>query len=51
MIVWTGLENNKLLCLNNDGTYVGSGGIGYIDELPGPVFKGPCNHKAYVGPV
>jgi len=28
------LEKNNLLCLNNDGTYVGSGGFGWSDELP-----------------
>jgi len=28
------LEANHLLCLNNDGTYVGSGGYGFSDELP-----------------
>jgi len=34
------LEQNNLLSLNNDGTYVGSGGYGYIDSLPQPDFKG-----------
>ena len=34
------LEENSLLCLNNDGTYVGSGGLGYTNELPGPDFNG-----------
>ncbi len=29
------LEDNGLLSLNNDGTYVGSGGFGYSRELPG----------------
>jgi hypothetical protein len=28
------LENNKLLTLNNDGQYVGSGGLGYSNEIP-----------------
>jgi hypothetical protein len=28
------LEENGLLSLNNDGTYVGSGGFGYTRELP-----------------
>lgn len=28
------LEAHDLLSLNNDGTYVGSGGFGYTDELP-----------------
>jgi hypothetical protein len=28
------LEKNSLLSLNNDGTYVGSGGFGYTRELP-----------------
>lgn len=36
------LENNKLLSLNNDCTYVGSGGFGYTDELPKSDFNG--NH-------
>lgn len=34
------LETNNLLSLNNDGTYVGSGGYGYTDELPQPDFNG-----------
>jgi len=34
------LEKNGLLSLNNDGTYVGSGGFGYTDELPQPDFNG-----------
>jgi hypothetical protein len=33
------LEDNKLLSLNNDGTYVGSGGFGYTDELPNSDFN------------
>jgi len=32
------LEENGLLSLNNDGTYVGSGGFGWTDELPGEGF-------------
>ena len=28
------LEDNNLLSLNNDGTYVGSGGFGWTNELP-----------------
>lgn len=28
------LQENGLLSLNNDGTYVGSGGFGYTRELP-----------------
>ncbi len=28
------LEERGLLCANSDGTYVGSGGFGYTDELP-----------------
>jgi hypothetical protein len=28
------LEQHDLLCLNNDGTYVGSGGFGFTDQLP-----------------
>ncbi len=34
------LEQNGLLSLNNDGTYVGSGGFGWTDELPQPDFDG-----------
>jgi hypothetical protein len=34
------LEQNGLLSPNNDGTYVGSGGYGYTDELPGAGFGG-----------
>lgn len=34
------LEANGLLSLNNDGTYVGSGGFGFTDELPSQDFQG-----------
>ncbi len=34
------LEANGLLSLNNDGTYVGSGGFGYTRELPQKDFDG-----------
>lgn len=34
------LEANDLLSLNNDGTYVGSGGFGWARELPQPDFAG-----------
>ena len=34
------LEQHNLLSLNNDGTYVGSGGYGYTDELPQNDFTG-----------
>jgi hypothetical protein len=34
------LERNGLLPLNNDGTYVGSGGFGWSRELPQPDFAG-----------
>lgn len=34
------LEKNNLLSLNNDGTFVGSGGYGWTDELPQSDFKG-----------
>jgi hypothetical protein len=30
------LENNKLLSLNTGGSYVGSGGFGWTNQLPGP---------------
>ncbi len=34
------LEREGLLSLNNDGTYVGSGGYGFTDELPQEDFNG-----------
>jgi len=34
------LESSGLLSLNNDGTYVGSGGFGWSRELPQPDFAG-----------
>jgi len=34
------LEENDLLSLNNDGTYVGSGGFGWTNELPQSDFDG-----------
>ncbi len=34
------LEQNNLLSLNNDGTYVGSGGYGFSNDLPQPDFSG-----------
>jgi hypothetical protein len=34
------LEENNLLSLNNDGTYVGSGGFGWTNELPQSDFDG-----------
>jgi len=34
------LEKEGLLSHNSDGTYVGSGGFGYTDELPQPDFSG-----------
>lgn len=34
------LEESGLLSLNNDGTYVGSGGFGYTHELPSSGFEG-----------
>lgn len=40
------LEEKGLLSLNNDGTYVGSGGFGYTHELPQKDFDGkvrPCD--------
>ncbi|NCC75121.1 MAG: hypothetical protein EOM08_01665 [Clostridia bacterium] len=39
------LESNKRLALNNDGTYVGSGGMGYTRELPAPDFAGLVRAK------
>lgn len=39
-------ESRQLLSLNNDCTYVGTGGWGYSDELPGDDFDGvvKCKH-------
>lgn len=34
------LEEEGLLSLNNDGSYVGSGGLGWSTELPAPDFDG-----------
>lgn len=34
------LEENGLLCLNNDGTYVGSGGFGWTKGLPQAGYEG-----------
>jgi hypothetical protein len=34
------LEAKGLLSLNNDGTYVGSGGFGWTQELPQPDYEG-----------
>jgi hypothetical protein len=34
------LESEGLLSLNNDGTYIGSGGLGWCHELPQPDFAG-----------
>ena len=34
------LESEGLLSLNNDGAYVGSGGLGWSDELPADGFSG-----------
>jgi len=39
------LEENNLLSLNNDGTYVGSGGFGFTDELPAGDFNGQVRCK------
>ncbi len=43
------LEANNLLSLNNDGTYVGSGGYGYTDELPPSGFQRQCPLQRHVG--
>jgi hypothetical protein len=39
------LEAEGLLSLNNDGTYVGSGGFGFSDELPQKDFRGPVRAR------
>ena len=41
----TQLETDRLLFLNNDGTYVGSGGLGWSRELPGEDFNGRVRLK------
>ena len=33
------LEDNKLLSLNTEGTYVGSGGFGWTNQLPADNYK------------
>ena len=39
------LEREGLLCLNNGGEYVGSGGFGWTRELPQPDFTGTVRLK------
>ncbi len=39
------LEQSGLLYLNTEGTYVGSGGFGWTDELPAPDFTGHVRTK------
>jgi len=39
------LERDGLLCLNSDGSYVGSGGIGFTNELPASDFAGKVRLK------
>jgi hypothetical protein len=39
------LEREGLLCLNNRGEYVGSGGFGWTRELPRPDFTGTVRLK------
>lgn len=39
------LEKNALLTLNNNGSYVGSGGFGWTDELPAADFNGTVRTK------
>jgi len=39
------LEKNELLALNTGGTYVGSGGLGYTEQLPKPGFDGYITTK------
>jgi hypothetical protein len=34
LVMLDGLEEQGLLCRNDDGTYVGSGGLGWTNELP-----------------
>lgn len=42
------LEAHGLLSLNNDETYVGSGGFGFTDELPAADFRGTVRCRDYV---
>jgi len=39
------LEKEGALDLNNEGDYVGSGGLGYTNELPAPDFDGKARTK------
>ncbi|MGA2548204.1 MAG: hypothetical protein ABSF43_16780 [Rectinemataceae bacterium] len=39
------LELKGLLCLNNDGTFVGSGGMGFSDALPAADYAGKARTK------
>jgi hypothetical protein len=39
------LQSNAFLSLNNDGTYVGSGGMGFTDSLPAKDFTGEVRTK------
>jgi len=39
------LEKNELLALNTGGTYVGSGGFGFTEQLPRPGFDGYITTK------
>ena len=43
------LEEHGLLSLNNDGTYVGSGGFGWSRELPGARLRGQGPADRHVG--
>ena len=40
MALATWLEKENLLSLNNENDYIGSGSVGYSDELPAPDFSG-----------
>ncbi len=39
------LESSNLLMLNNDGSFVGSGGMGFTDQLPASDFSGQVRIK------
>jgi hypothetical protein len=39
------LEAEGLLCLNNDGSFVGSGGMGFCDALPAADYAGKARTK------
>lgn len=45
------MEQQGLLTLNNDGSYIGTGGLGWTEELPGSDFAGHVRTKDMWGCV